>query len=249
MDDDAPLPALSPLPRRPFGERNAGAVASPGATQDYDERAQRRIMPDDPGFVGRGALAAARERREAQPRETEQPPEQPQRAGEEGARVQQRADEEAVQAIMDDFAEFDDFEFEQQEEEVRTVEQPPLERPRRPRAVQDRSTPWKAAFKWVNGVCLGDNPLLTLDEAKASLCRDGSTWTKGGHDTRKTGTCNYWEEWRCCWKAKLGCKCVIKVENRPVSVCFSCVAAPTLAAPTLAAPTFDLRPSRPAGTA
>ncbi|KAH8079144.1 N-acetylgalactosaminyltransferase 7 [Aureococcus anophagefferens] len=42
------------------------------------------------------------------------------RAGEEGARVQQHADEEAVQAMMDDFAEFDDFEFEQQQEEERT---------------------------------------------------------------------------------------------------------------------------------
>ena len=66
------------------------------------------------------------------------------RAGEEGAHLQQRGDEEAVQAIMDDFAEFDNFEFEQEEEEERTVEQPRLVRPRR---VQDRSTPWKVAFK------------------------------------------------------------------------------------------------------
>ena len=78
MDDDAPLPALSPLPRRPFGERNAGAVASPGATQDYDERAQRPLVrPDGALVMAPGALAAARERRPFG-RETEQPPEQPQ---------------------------------------------------------------------------------------------------------------------------------------------------------------------------
>jgi hypothetical protein len=62
------------------------------------------------------------------------------RAGEEGARVQQHADEEAVQAMMDDFAEFDDFEFEQQQEEERTVEQPPRSSSRRRSSCRSRTT-------------------------------------------------------------------------------------------------------------